>query len=462
MYYLALHADQREWKMALIEKDKKNFKILELDTSIVKLLDILSQKNPCILVTGIDSWDIFLREFSFKLRFKREILSVLPFQIESQLPHPLNELILLPIFHKKKDAATSVSLFALRKERLKKHLESFHHLKVDPDVVSSIPSALSRFAVHYFPDHSSLIVFHLGLEKSSYIAISEGNIILSQTQNFGVLSDSLDAFEKDLERHCVYLKKKCPAISKILITGEAGAGLPVTEMLSKVFGAHFSLLKFSKGHEKLKKHAIPLGLCLDAFKQDKQSIQFRVGPFVSEKKIQKRTKWIKNYLAACLGLLLITSVGGQFYLKKKENLLTSLLSSVYPEAKNHSMDDAIFKFESSLSKDKSSFPYAVNVPKVSDVLAWLGDHPKLAGAQITHLHYLLVKYPKLESPFSPYQAHVELSFKTDSSRMAREFHDALLKGDGIVNAKQEIKWNADQNNYHTSFYLTPLKIKKSA
>lgn len=462
MYYLALHIDGQEWKMALIERDKKHFKIVELDSSIVKLLDILSQKTPCILVTGIDSWHIFLREFSFKLRFKREILSVLPFQIESQLPHPLNELILLPLFHKRKEGSTSVSLFALTKAHLKDHLESLRHLAFDPDIVSSTPSALSRFAAHYFPDHPSLIVYHLGLEKSSYIAISEGNIILSQTQNFGSLSEALGNFEKDLDRLCAYIKKKCPSITEILMTGEASAGLPVTALLTKVFSAHFSLLPFPSDDERLKKYAIPLGLCLDAFKQDKQSVQFRVGPFVSEKKVQRRAKWTKSYLAACLCLLLVTSLGGQFYLKKRENHIASLLHSVYPQAKNLSIDEGVLEFESSLSKNKSSFPFALTVPKVSDVLAWAGQHPKLRGIEMTHLHYVLVKYPKLESPSSPYQAHVELSFKTSSSRLAREFHDALLKGDDIVNAKQEIQWNTDQNNYRTSFYLNPLKMKKTS
>lgn len=460
MYYLAIHADGQEFKVALIEEDKKNFKIIELNASIVKLLDILSQKTPCTLVTGIDSWNIFLREFSFKLRFKHEIISVLPFQVESQLPHPLNELILLPLFHKKKEEITTVSLFALTKAHLKDHLHYFHHLKLDPDVVSSTPSALSRFAAHYFPDQPAMVVYHLGLEKSSYIVISDGNIILSQTQNFGALSESSDPFEKDLDRLCAYIKKKCPRVSKILLTGEAA-----TALLTKVFGSHFSLLNFPNASESLKKYAIPLGLCLDALKQDKQSIQFRVGPFTSKKKVQKRAEWTKKYLAACLCLLLLTSIGGHFYLQKRENHLATLLNNAYPPAKDLSIDDAVSEFESSFSKNKAPFPYALTVPKVSDVLAWLSSHPKLKETngelEINHVRYALIKYPKLESPSSPYQAYVELNFKTSSPRLAREFHDALMKGDETVNAKQEIKWHADQNNYQTSFYLNPLKTKKT-
>jgi type IV pilus assembly protein PilM len=95
------------------------------------------------------------------------------------------------------------------------------------------------------------------------------------------------------------------------------------------------------------------------------------------------------------------------------------------------------------------------------VLAWLSTHPALAteeggqkeGIDLKSLHYSLDKYPKIGDPSSPYSAHVELEFVSETPRPARDFHEALLKGDRIVNAKKEIKWQAQNQTYHTAFEL---------
>ncbi|MBS0653899.1 MAG: hypothetical protein JSR39_10305, partial [Verrucomicrobia bacterium] len=67
------------------------------------------------------------------------------------------------------------------------------------------------------------------------------------------------------------------------------------------------------------------------------------------------------------------------------------------------------------------------------------------------------KHPKLGEAGGVYAAKVDLELTSSTPRLAREFHDALLKGDRIVNAKKEIKWNAQQNTYWTSFELNLVK-----
>ncbi len=457
MNYIALHLDGNELKRVLIQKDKNNFKILKKETlsSNVKPLDITPKNSSYTLVTGIDSWNLFLREFSFTLRFKRQILSILPFQIESQFPYPQNELILSPIFYKN-GANTTVSLFAVTQEQLKQHLHYFQHLKFDPDLVSSTPHALLRYATHFFKDYPSTIVYHLGQEKSSYIVISEGKILLSQTENFGASSTSLESFEKDLERVCSYIRKKCPSIQKLILTGESYDHLP---FLAKVFSSHFTLL------ESKEKYALPIGLCLDALKQDQKSLQLRTGPFIAARRATKRKARIKTYLIAAACLFLFTCIGGQYCLKKKEKEALAEFSAIFPIAKERSLEDALADFELSLSKNKVPFSFSLTVPRVSDTLAWLSSHPKLQSKEdsieISHIRYQLMKYPQLDSPSAPYEARVELEFSTSSPRIAREFHESLLKGDPFINTKKEIPWNAHQDKYRTSFYLNPLKVKKA-
>lgn len=459
MNYIALHLDGNELKRVIVQKkDKHKFKILkkEILSSNVKPLDISHKNNSYVLVTGVDSWNLFLREFSFNLRFKRQILSILPFQIESQFPYPQQELVLAPIFSKK-GSLTTVSLFALTKEQLREHLHIFQNLKFDPDIVSSTPQALMRYARHFYKDHPSVVVYHLGREKSSYIVLSEERILLSQTENFGISSSSLESFEKDLERVCSYIRKKSPSIQELILTGEPHEKLP---FLIDRLKQHFTVL------DSKEKYALPIGLCLDALKQDQKSLQLRTGPFIAEKQLAKQKKRIKGYLLAAACLFLFLCAGGHYCLKKKEKEAFSALSAAYPVSKELSIEKALADFEYSLPKNKVPFSFSITVPRVSDLLAWLSQHPILNSTenevQISQVRYQLIKYPQLDAPSTPYEARVELEFSSSSPRLAREFHESLLKGDPFVNGKKEIPWTSNQDRYRTSFYLNPLKAKRGA
>ena len=62
------------------------------------------------------------------------------------------------------------------------------------------------------------------------------------------------------------------------------------------------------------------------------------------------------------------------------------------------------------------------------------------GDRDQSLHYSLLKYPKIGDTSSPYLGQVEIEFTSLVPRSARDFHESLLKGDQMVNAKKEIKW----------------------
>jgi type IV pilus assembly protein PilM len=73
--------------------------------------------------------------------------------------------------------------------------------------------------------------------------------------------------------------------------------------------------------------------------------------------------------------------------------------------------------------------------------------------EIKSLHYSLAKYPKIGDAASPYIAHMAIEFTSSIPRNARDFHEALIKGDQIVNSKREVKWQAQNQTYHTAFEL---------
>lgn len=115
-----------------------------------------------------------------------------------------------------------------------------------------------------------------------------------------------------------------------------------------------------------------------------------------------------------------------------------------------------------------AFPYYPNTPRVSDLLAWISNHPKVTGdhstdekkplIEIENLNYTMVKRPEPKKRQEKYQVKVELEFSSATPKWAREFHDALIAPNEIVDPKGEVKWNANRGKYKTSFYLKDKTI----
>jgi type IV pilus assembly protein PilM len=124
----------------------------------------------------------------------------------------------------------------------------------------------------------------------------------------------------------------------------------------------------------------------------------------------------------------------------------------------------LYYFEKELQSSPDTFPLYPNTPRVSDVLAWLNNHPQVvkkgekevsdqAQLQIENFSYSLVKRPELNKKQEKYQVKVEIEFSAPTPKQAREFHDALIAPNDFVDAKGEIKWTANRGKYRTSFFL---------
>jgi type IV pilus assembly protein PilM len=222
----------------------------------------------------------------------------------------------------------------------------------------------------------------------------------------------------------------------------------------------------------LQSYALPIGLSLHALIEDDHRIQFRQGKWVPVHQQQRKKRLASLYGALCIALSCIIGISGQVIFKAKERILVEKLHALLPPGmiqeellSAEEIRNQIWKWEKSLSPQKLSFPFLPTTPSVSDVLAWLSTHPVLTAAdggkkegfEIKSLRYQMYKYPKLGESKDLYQAKVDLEFTANSPRLAREFHDALLKGDSIVDSKREIKWNAQNNAYFTSFELKAIK-----
>jgi type IV pilus assembly protein PilM len=288
------------------------------------------------------------------------------------------------------------------------------------------------------------------------VLLEGSELILSQTIPMAEKEDVV----LELEKLCLFLKQK-GAIDDQTPWALTGDSSGLTDKLSQIFPGQ----KLELSENSLALYAIPIGLALDVSIADESSVQFCQKEFTPQHTLQRRKKRLLHYLGLCLAGTLLMAMGGSFFLNRKQHVLIEdlqgYLSTSDSFSSPHQIEKKLREWESSLQGQKSSFAFLPTVPKVSDVLAWLSAHPSFAteeggqkeGMEIKSLHYSLVKYPKIGDVSSPYSAQVELEFTSLTPRNARDFHEALLKGDQIVNAKKEIKWQTQHQTYHTAFEL---------
>lgn len=442
MYALGLHVEDKKVKVALLHRGKEGIVVdllrtFPLDDQGVKplytLASVLADKTYAV-ATGLDACEVLLRETTLKLKRRSAILAALPFQVEALIPYALEEILLLPFLTPRDKTTTDVSLIATSRASLEKHLEGCSALDVNPDWVTAAPIALWRWAQWIFPKEQSLLLCQSGEQKNTYVAISEGRLKGAQIGS-----------KKDLNRILSFLGTKMGADVPKPIIFSGDSSLPPDDV------------EVPENFSELQTYAIPIGLALDYLSQDKQKLQFLQGPYQPPQEVKKRKKALSLYAGCCAGLALIMGLSGHFFLKKRESALKETLHAYYAPAKSLSgVEQHLAEWKRSLANQTRPFPYLLSVPKVSDVLAWLSTHPRLqiqTGIEIQKVHYSLVQYPKLQQAGAPYQAKVDLEFTASTPTAAREFHDALLHGDGPIDAKQKIAWTVHQNVYHTSFYL---------
>lgn len=464
MTILGVHIEGDAAHLALIEETGKKIEIkflqsfsLQEPEELHKLIASLSQKKDLLVAGGLDGRDLIIRTLSLKVKSRRALLRVLPFQAQSSIPYPASDAILLPFFDEKKGALSRVKIIASTKELLFAHLKKLEVIKKEVDTLSCAPSAIARASHFFFPDVEALFFCHLGEKQSLAGTIVKGRVQESHSLSFGredLEKEDLTRVQKELDRTLVALRQKTsfPTDTEIFLTGEGHA------LLAKCLPASMTILECD---DKALQFALPLGFALDALKKDSSSVQFLQGIFTPQHVRKKRNKEMFTFLAACL-LLSITTWGmGNVLLKQRESKLKERLG-IYlnkPVSSMNSLEEELDGWEKKLTQ-KAALHYQVTVPKVSDILGWLSTHPLLSANKdqketidIKRVHYTLLKYPKIKSPTTPYQAQVQLEFTASSPKIARDFREALLKGDAIVRPKSEITWNIQDNTYQASFYL---------
>lgn len=382
----------------------------------------------------------------------------------------------------------------------------------------------AHFVVHLGSTHTTCVLIkeghliaaqatHLGLNdllkhgsKEQLAAIDFSSLIRDQNPS---LYDAIDSWRLEITRLLYALSKnnKGQELSGILLTGEGTKYSNLGNALCQRFQTNFlepsTNSNFEISVEQLKCFAIPFGAALSGLPTAKDQINFRQQEYAYPYPWKRFKKPLALYFALCIAIAASFYLFGESYLGYQEDkmreeyvALLGAMNKSYPVfekeyvAKHPSGNDAdeemrainlltqeeisqrLQYLHKELRNLPDSFPLMPNTPRVSEVLAWLSTHPSATskdgenGAQtslqIDSFSYTMVKKPEPKKPQEKYQVKVELEFSAPTPKMAREFHDALITPNEMVDPKGEVKWSTNRGKYRTSFFLKDKTLYPSS
>lgn len=403
-YYLAIHLG----RYSLLRKESSELffeDIGSLSNGNITCEDLLSGKKGEV-ITGLSTDEVIHRNLILKLNSKRELLATLPFQVESILPYPLDEVILLPDVHYQKHGQSHLSLLAASKKTLLEHVKTHHN----SDIVSCLPLALYRYARHFFPEMESFFLIYENL----FLVVQNKKMIGFQAIN-----------DENAKRVLALMQKNYPEINPT----------PIKD------GPDWA-------------YAAVLGLALDAAIGDSRSGQFRQDQFISEREKKAKKKHYLTFYATCACFVFFSSLFSHIQIKKREKSVLNQLG--YPSST--SLQSVADELEENLYRQKKETIAVCMLPKVSEILTWLSTNENLQKeASINRFKYQLTEYPKLGVSSVIFRAKVELELKTQNPKIARNFYESLLRNTDFVDQNKEVQWAADHGLYKAIFHIKPAK-----
>lgn len=494
MRILGIYLDGSCLRAAILESfGKKKAEIETLrsaplsDPQNVKELYISSFSGK--VAGAIPSQALLLRQGEVNLPKSRHSEEILRFHSEAVAHCKQEEFLFVPLIIQREGPKAHVLFHFASRQAIQETLQGLQEMGLDPDCLSASPRALGAYLHWKFPDLEKAVVIHLGAKEWVCALFEKGHIhktstilegnegllsalwedrkkILLQREAEGVakqidllqlkshlnphLSHKLNEMKGELTRAVLALGKENPC----LFTGSTDTFGHYCEFLSETFlssriGTEIPLDEL--------KHALPLGLALE---QLQEPLQLRKEEFFPKKRWRQTGKHGLFLFSASLLLSVSLLFGGNYFLSSQQatllHHLKTFLEKKDPAWGGRGEEELLYQWEKEKESYQRDFPYISSMPKVAEVLSWYSLHPLVRECSLTlqDFTYQLSAYPHLGALEESYGAKVELEFETDSPLSARQFHQALLKGDRIVDPRQEIGWESlDANRYRVSFFL---------
>lgn len=360
------------------------------------------------IVTGLSGRELLFRRLEIPLKEKSAILKALPFQLESLIPYPVDQSIILSQIGKK----GKVKVFATQKKSLQEHLRFWKCRLVEPEFISVHFQALWRYAIHVGKKNVALL--HLGEKESSLLLVREGELQSAISLAFGATGQE-QQIKRELFRALKFLGEDLPPF---LLTGSKSD--KVCEILQ-----HDS--------SDVEPFALTIGLALDASAQDQETLQFQ-RPASHLVKLRKRF-----FLCTALVLLylMVFSLVGRGIIRSKEQALQNREQELGLFCKKELGVTPL-----QLGKVKVGSALEKEGPQLSQFLKYLSQQE---GITINRVHYRLESYPTVEKPTTPYEVQVDLEFSSKSSELANRFYEKIRK------QQKKVKWQRHENGYQITF-----------
>lgn len=337
-------------------------------------------------------------------------------------------------------------------------------------------------------------------EKEALLAGMDA-IALSK-EEFPSLSKEFENVINEIKRAFYTLRKSCQRQgtnafqASLLLTGQGCFISRLQELLATSLSLPSAAATASEGIslESLLCQAVPIGLALEGFDSSASTLNFRQAEFTYPHPWKRILKPLQILALLCATISLLLFFSGKLYIDSRlddlrlsygklilssgstlegfeetyrsKNKLPPLSSEKSLSLRDYSLEAITARlayFEKQIKGAPDCFPLQPNTPRVSDFLAWLSTHPNVSRAkedgsrealiQLQSLNYTLVKRPDHGKKKERYQVRVDFEFTAVSPKEARQFHDALIEPNDMVDAAGEVKWNTSRTGYHTSFFL---------
>jgi type IV pilus assembly protein PilM len=457
-------------------------------------------EDSCKIISGLDTFEVLLRDLQLKVQDRKKILKLLPFQIEAHLPCPSEEAVVcIQISSGDAPKSSKISFYAAKTAVLQNHIDQLKAKNADPDEVSCIPAALWRFSRHFFPELSDTLILHIGSKSTTLVGIINQKPYFAHAFSLGSESfvQAWEAEKKDLSSLAELNEKEHPALYQttqhakkeldrvftfflkkqkdfwhhIIVTGNLSTPPSFKAFLFNCMPESIQIHECSGSDTydatTLETYAVPIGLALDGITGDSASTGFRKNIFVAPSVNKQRLKLLRSMALASLFLTSTAFLISNMYQNYTQKKLTEAFQTSF-SMQNKKIDklqelEAELSFlETSLQKEKIPYRLSLPLPNVSEVLAWLSNHPALNTSEllqkggevdIKKIYYQLVKYPKLTTPTIPYGAKIELEIEIPSPQIAKNFQKFLEQERFFIDVQKEISWQAKGSTYSISFFL---------
>lgn len=495
MNVFGIQIDAPHIRTCLLRKGSKGIVIETLNSASlnedlnVKRLYIENFKGR--IVSGLSAKNFLIRSMEVKVTGGKHVDEAIAFQSEALSHFKPEDVLTVPVIDKREKGKAEVLLFTVPRERMKEHLLELERLKIDPDAVSTVPSALCRFIRWKFPKLADAFIIDLGSNEITCALLENGDLKKSHAISKGI-EGLLVALHEDRKK--ILLKKEIEGAAKQIDLLLLKPGLnphlsgELNELRQELAKIYFSfcrsltkpviftgrsdafihlreyLIDYTEGEWPIsfdeQKFAVSIGLALDQISE--HPIQLRREEFFPRKNWARMGFYSLLLLASSFilsGSLLI--LGMESVSSRKQEMLNYLQpTSRKSPLKKRKIEKQIDQWISAIEANNKEYAYILQGPKVAEVLAWLTSHPLLEQFKnggdpidVREIKYQLISYPTVQSGKDPFLVKVEMEFKFKSLMNARKFHESLRQGDEWVDPDLEMTWDALNDGYCASFYM---------